>query len=169
MQNPNSVLTSPGELQSTLMDCQTNDPAAVTLPNLCSRGLVQLKAEGFFMRCFSVAVKNAHAMPEDKWEVMAFPEEMPAPLGLPDNVKVHPTYVCVDHITCGLLGKNQLQGVLGEENQIKAITMYPPDGVEDASAHWEAFAGELSGAKKALDALKLERKVDDVTDKLDKM
>ena len=121
------------------------------------------------MRCFSVAVKNAHAMPEDKWEIMAFPEEMPEPAGLPDNVSVHPTYVCVDHITCGLLGKNQLQGVLGEANEIKAITMFPPEGVEDASSHWEAFAGDLSAAKKALDAVKLDQKIDKITEKLDKM
>ena len=146
------ALMSADALSSAMKALQGEDPASVTLPNACLHSLVKYGKTKTHTRCFSVAVKNAQVLPPDKWELMAFPEPMPSPEKLPDGIEVHPTHVLVDHITCGLLHKHQLQGMLGASNELMAIRMFPPPDTEDASTYWANFSEELIEARKQFDA-----------------
>ena len=146
------ALMSADALTSAMKALQAEDPGSVTLPNACLHSLVKYGKTGQHTRCFSVAVKNAQVLPSDKWELMSFPEPMPPPEKVPDGIDVHAQNVLVDHITCGLLHNHQLQGMLGPNNELLAIRMYPPPDVPDESAYWDKFSEELMEARKQFDA-----------------
>ena len=145
------ALISAKSLSSAMKALQADDPGSVTLPNACLHSLVKYGKTGVHTRCFSVALKNAQVLPPDKWELMAFPEPMPPPQKVPEGIKVHTQNVLVDHITCGLMHNNQLQGMLGPNNELMAIRMYPPPEVEDESSYWNNFSDELMQARKEFD------------------
>tara|TARA_B100000963_G_scaffold148645_1_gene129647 strand:+ start:2686 stop:3144 length:459 start_codon:yes stop_codon:yes gene_type:complete len=146
------ALISANALCGAMKALQGDDPSSVTLPNACLHSLVNYGKTDQHTRCFSIALKNAQLLPPDKWELMVFPEEMPAPKELPDGVVVHSQNVLVDHITCGLMDKHQLQGMLGANNELMAIRMFPPPTVEDASKYWDTFSNDLLEARKRFDA-----------------
>jgi len=146
------ALISADSLCSAMKALQGEDPGTVTLPNAALHSLVRYGKTQQHTRCFSVAIKNAQVLPPEKWELMTFPDDMPAPENLPDGVKVHPRNVLVDHISCGLLNDHQLQGMLGASNELMAIRMHPPPDTEDASAYWGSFSEELLEARKQFDS-----------------
>ena len=125
---------------------QCSDPSCVTIPNMCSKEIVEL-SDGVAFRCFSVALNRPHDLPPDRWEMIKLPTKMPKLSNLKKKTKLDDTHVLVDHITFGLFNNNRLQGVFDDKGSISAMRMFPPDGVENASEFWDAAASELDNAR----------------------
>jgi len=72
---------------------------------------------------------------------MNTPKDMPTPA---DQPGLHPTHIMVDDMTGAFIADNQVQILLGEDNELLALRLYPPAHITDASAYWEQAAEALS-------------------------
>ena len=133
---------------NAILRAQGQDARCVTLPNTCYKSVVELD-KNKFVRCFSVSLQRANQLPPDKWDLIKLPCKLP-PLSVGKNKDTDLDHILVDHISIGLLQNNRLQAVIGKDNSLEAIRMFPPTECDDSGDHWTSVANQLMDARRKL-------------------
>ena len=133
---------------NAILRAQDQDARCVTLPNTCYKSVVELD-KNKFVRCFSVSLQRANQLPPDKWDLVKLPCKLP-PLSVGKNKNTDLDHILVDHISIGLLQNNRLQAVIGKDNCLEAMKMFPPHEEDDSNEHWATVASQLMAARRKL-------------------